>query len=230
MVRAGTTRTLSLSERLGKAEEGEMAGVVCFRGSCTLREWEQERANLVGARLANRAVVVSSLLLSTWMAMDQAQLAVQIASACAFALNPSTTAPQQQRHEAYLFLQQVKDASGDTWQACLNLFLEEDQQVGGKKWRAEERMFGVQVVGERYVEACRRCGSLWSFFGDGQEDWVWQREACGRAGVGGSLSDFKAEIIKAESVAVAVGEDWLGVGSSHSTRRLVALPRRVTRQ
>lgn len=74
-------------------------------------------------------------------------LPLQISSAIAIALNPAPAA-QAQRHEAHLFLTQVKEASSETWQACLGLFLEEDDG-GAKKWGNQERMFGAQVVGER---------------------------------------------------------------------------------
>lgn len=77
-----------------------------------------------------------------------ASLSDQISSAITIALDPSTTFPQSQRHEAHLFLSQVKEANQQTWQACLALFLEEDG-TNGKKWRADARLFGVQVVGER---------------------------------------------------------------------------------
>ncbi|GAA6024202.1 hypothetical protein JCM11491_001283 [Sporobolomyces phaffii] len=78
------------------------------------------------------------------------QLPAQITQAISFALNPSPAIPQHQRHEAYSFLQQVKDASAETWQACWKLFLDgRDQgQVGGNGLGKEERMFAVQVVAE----------------------------------------------------------------------------------
>lgn len=74
-------------------------------------------------------------------------LSEQISAAIGIALSSSPSIPQSQRHDAHLFLSQVKDASSETWQACLELFLEEGP--AGKRWGAEERMFGVQVVGER---------------------------------------------------------------------------------
>ncbi|GAA5937886.1 Ran GTPase-binding protein LOS1 [Sporobolomyces koalae] len=78
------------------------------------------------------------------------QLPAQITQAISFALNPDPSIPQEQRHQAYSFLQQVKDASGETWQACWQLFLNgRDQgQVGGNGLGKEERMFAVQVVAE----------------------------------------------------------------------------------
>lgn len=72
------------------------------------------------------------------------QLAEQISSACQVALDPSPTVAQEQRHGAYAFLQQVKDAAQETWQACWKLFLERDQ--GGAS--NEARMFALQVVTE----------------------------------------------------------------------------------
>lgn len=72
------------------------------------------------------------------------QLAEQISSACQVALDPSPTVAQEQRHGAYAFLQQVKDAAQETWQACWKLFLERGQ--GGAS--NEARMFALQVVTE----------------------------------------------------------------------------------
>ncbi|SCV74530.1 BQ2448_7559 [Microbotryum intermedium] len=85
--------------------------------------------------------------------MDLSSLSAQIASACQFALSPSS-APSQ-RQEAYTFLQRVREAHGETWQACLALFLERNDagagaggDATGYKWDGDARMFGVQVVGE----------------------------------------------------------------------------------
>ncbi|SGY86016.1 BQ5605_C009g05795 [Microbotryum silenes-dioicae] len=81
--------------------------------------------------------------------MDLSSLSAQIASACQCALSPSS-APAQ-RQEAYTFLQRVREAHGETWQACLALFLERHDGAGGQtgyKWDGDARMFGVQVVGE----------------------------------------------------------------------------------
>jgi exportin-T len=77
------------------------------------------------------------------------QLPQQISSAVAYAVSPSTS--QEQRNEAYTFLQQVKDAHQETWAACLNLFLADGNSTehGSKAWSTEARMFGIQVVGER---------------------------------------------------------------------------------
>ncbi|GAA5992257.1 hypothetical protein JCM5350_006326 [Sporobolomyces pararoseus] len=78
------------------------------------------------------------------------QLPSQITQAISFALNPDPSIPQEQRHQAYSFLQQVKDAANETWQSCWKLFLDgRDQgQVGGNGLGKEERMFAVQVVAE----------------------------------------------------------------------------------
>lgn len=77
-------------------------------------------------------------------------LDVQISQAIAFALNPSASTPQATRDESYVFLQRVRDASSETWQACLSLFLATKEDGSGQyKWGAEERMFGIQVVGDR---------------------------------------------------------------------------------
>ena len=76
-------------------------------------------------------------------------LDVQISQAIAFALNPSPSTPQATRDESYVFLQRVRDASSETWQACLSLFLALKEDGTGYKWGAEERMFGIQVVGDR---------------------------------------------------------------------------------
>lgn len=70
------------------------------------------------------------------------QLASQISAAVKCALDPSPSTPAETRSQAYTFLQQVRDASAETWQPCLSFFLE-------KSWSSEERMFGVQVVGDR---------------------------------------------------------------------------------
>jgi hypothetical protein len=78
------------------------------------------------------------------LCMDQ--LAEQISSACQVALDPSPNVAQEQRHGAYAFLQQVKDASQETWQACWKLFLE--QRDGGGGASNEARMFALQVVTE----------------------------------------------------------------------------------
>ncbi|GAA5834356.1 hypothetical protein JCM11251_007967 [Rhodosporidiobolus azoricus] len=74
----------------------------------------------------------------------------QISAAITLALNPSPSVPQEQRHQAYTFLQQVKDAASQTWDACWKLFLDgrDEGAVGGRGLGAEERMFAVQVVGE----------------------------------------------------------------------------------
>lgn len=80
------------------------------------------------------------------------ELPSRISSAISLALSPSPSVPQSQRHEAHLFLSQVKEAHQQTWQTCLGLFLEEGSEGGegsSKRWGAETRMFGVQVVGER---------------------------------------------------------------------------------
>lgn len=77
-------------------------------------------------------------------------LAPQLSSAINLALGQDST--PQQRNEAYLFLSQVKDASEQTWQDCLALFLERARDQNGVeqyRWGAQERMFAVQVVGER---------------------------------------------------------------------------------
>lgn len=75
-------------------------------------------------------------------------LSSQISSAIGIAL--SAVGTTESRHSAHLFLSQVKEANLETWQTCLSLFLELDSN-GQKKWAAQERMFGVQVVGERSV-------------------------------------------------------------------------------
>ncbi|GAA5891828.1 hypothetical protein JCM6882_007375 [Rhodosporidiobolus microsporus] len=77
-------------------------------------------------------------------------LPAQISAAITLALNPSPSVPQEQRHQAYTFLQQVKDAASQTWDACWKLFLDgrDEGVVGGRGLGAEERMFAVQVVGE----------------------------------------------------------------------------------
>ena len=69
------------------------------------------------------------------------QLAQQISSAVRAAVGPQSS--NETRQEAYTFLQHVKDANAETWQTCLTVAL--DKQAYG----AEERMFGLQVVGER---------------------------------------------------------------------------------
>lgn len=78
-----------------------------------------------------------------------ATLSEQISSAISLALSPSPSVPQSQRHDAYVFLSQVKDAHQETWQPCLALFLEHDSDGVAWKWGGQERMFGLQVVGER---------------------------------------------------------------------------------
>lgn len=94
--------------------------------------------------------------------MDPPSLSLQIQSAVSIALSPSTTASQaQQRSQAHEFLSTVKAASEQTWQACLEVFLAEEEErsaneVEGVKRRsgkgrasAEARMFALQVVGDR---------------------------------------------------------------------------------
>ena len=78
------------------------------------------------------------------------QLPSQITQAISIALNPSPSIPQEQRHQAYSYLQKVKDEARDTWQACWVLFLDgrEQGQVGGRGLGKEERMFALQVVAE----------------------------------------------------------------------------------
>jgi hypothetical protein len=77
-------------------------------------------------------------------------LSEQISSAVSIALNSDPTTLQSTRHEAHLFLTQVKEAHQQTWQACLSLFLEEEPVgSGSKRWSNEARLFGIQVVGER---------------------------------------------------------------------------------
>ncbi|GAA6017846.1 hypothetical protein JCM10207_003473 [Rhodosporidiobolus poonsookiae] len=75
-------------------------------------------------------------------------LPAQISSAITLALSPSPSVPQAQRHEAYTFLQQVKDAAQETWSACWKLFLDgrDEGAVGGRGLGPEERMFALQVV------------------------------------------------------------------------------------
>ncbi|BGP20360.1 hypothetical protein JCM10213_002332 [Rhodosporidiobolus nylandii] len=77
-------------------------------------------------------------------------LPAQISSAITLALNPSPSVPQAQRHEAYAFLQQVKDAAAQTWDSCWKIFLDgrDEGVVGGRGLGPEERMFAVQVVCE----------------------------------------------------------------------------------
>jgi len=105
---------------------------------------------------SRRHLLVSSLRYShsslidyraTQVRMDQ--LAAQISAAVKCALDPSPCTPAETRSQAYTFLQQVRDASLETWQPCLNFFLD-------TSWSKEERMFGVQVVGDRSV-ACFQC-------------------------------------------------------------------------
>lgn len=88
----------------------------------------------------------SLLLLNSSMA----ELAGQISSAIQIALNPASS--QQDRDGAYQFAQQVKEAGAQTAPACLELFLQ------GGRWGAQERMFGAQVVGERYVQPSTGAG------------------------------------------------------------------------
>jgi hypothetical protein len=74
-------------------------------------------------------------------------LGPQLHSAVTLALGQSSTA--EERNSAYAFLAQVKDAHQQTWEACLALFLERAPDRDGYRWDAQERMFAVQVVGER---------------------------------------------------------------------------------
>ncbi|KAK4699304.1 exportin-T, partial [Phenoliferia sp. Uapishka_3] len=76
-------------------------------------------------------------------------LGVQLNSAVTLALAPNST--PEQRQEAYTFLAQVKDAHQQTWQDCLQIFLERANGPDGRetfRWGAQERMFAAQVVGE----------------------------------------------------------------------------------
>lgn len=81
-------------------------------------------------------------------------LPATISAACSVALDSNTAIPQEQRHQAYTFLQQVKDAASETWQACWKLFLDgrDEGKTGGTGLSPEARMFAVQVVGEAYVD------------------------------------------------------------------------------
>lgn len=92
------------------------------------------------------------------------QLPAQISSACAVALSADPAVPQEQRHQAYAYLQSVKEASAETWQACWKLFLDgrDEGQLAGKGSTREARMFAVQVVGEASVPDSRlsRSGSI----------------------------------------------------------------------
>ncbi|KAK4053974.1 pre-tRNA nuclear export protein [Microbotryomycetes sp. JL221] len=69
------------------------------------------------------------------------QLGPQISSAVRVAVSP--TSDLTTRQQAYTFLQQVKDASLETWQPCLTLIVDRSGQ-----YQAEERMFAMQVVGD----------------------------------------------------------------------------------
>ncbi|KAI5478878.1 Exportin-T [Pseudohyphozyma bogoriensis] len=82
------------------------------------------------------------------MSVDLSQLPAQVSSATSIALSQDPALPQQSRHDAYLFLSQVKEAHQVTWNACLALFLEKDSTTGKYRWGPQERMFAVQVVGE----------------------------------------------------------------------------------
>ncbi|BGP35706.1 pre-tRNA nuclear export protein [Rhodotorula toruloides] len=77
-------------------------------------------------------------------------LPATISAACSVALDSNPAIPQEQRHQAYTFLQQVKDAASETWQACWKLFLDgrDEGKTGGTGLSPEARMFAVQVVGE----------------------------------------------------------------------------------
>lgn len=96
----------------------------------------------------------------------------QIQSAVAIALSTdSSPQQQQQRVEAHQFLSDVKLAHADTWQACLELFLAEQDdgavnangnrngpavdvarpRTGKGRAASQARMFALQVVGDRLV-------------------------------------------------------------------------------
>ncbi|GAA5895540.1 hypothetical protein JCM8208_005261 [Rhodotorula glutinis] len=78
------------------------------------------------------------------------QLSAQIPSACAIALSADPSVPQEQRHQAYAYLQSVKEAAGETWQACWKLFLDgrDEGKLAGTGLAPEPRLFACQVVGE----------------------------------------------------------------------------------
>ncbi|BGP43722.1 pre-tRNA nuclear export protein [Rhodotorula kratochvilovae] len=78
------------------------------------------------------------------------QLPAQISSACAVALSQDPSVTQEQRHQGYAFLQSVKEAATETWQACWKLFLDgrDEGNTAGNGLAPEARMFAVQVVGE----------------------------------------------------------------------------------
>ncbi|GJN94034.1 hypothetical protein Rhopal_007097-T1 [Rhodotorula paludigena] len=77
-------------------------------------------------------------------------LPAQIAAACSLALSQAPSVSAAERHRSYEFLQQVKDAAGQTWQACWKLFLDgrDEGALQGRGLAPEARMFAVQVVGE----------------------------------------------------------------------------------
>ncbi|GAA5820935.1 hypothetical protein JCM10212_000554 [Sporobolomyces blumeae] len=81
--------------------------------------------------------------------MDQ-QLPAEIKRAVLVALNASPSVSNDERHSAYAFLQQVKDAHQETWAPCWKLFLDgrDEGAVQGNGTTHEERMFAVQVVAE----------------------------------------------------------------------------------
>lgn len=81
------------------------------------------------------------------------QLPAQISSACAVALSADPAVPQEQRHQAYAYLQSVKEAAGETWQACWKLFLDgrDEGTLAGSGLAPEPRLFACQVVGEASV-------------------------------------------------------------------------------
>ena len=81
------------------------------------------------------------------------QLPAQISSACAVALGADPAVPQEQRHQAYAYLQSVKEAAGETWQACWKLFLDgrDEGTLAGSGLAPEPRLFACQVVGEASV-------------------------------------------------------------------------------
>lgn len=69
--------------------------------------------------------------------------------------------PGPSQAEAYNFLENVKLECSQTWQACLEIFLQGSntgQQQGAGQWRysyaPEARMFGLQVVDDVLSNRC----------------------------------------------------------------------------
>ena len=84
--------------------------------------------------------IAGSLEKSWYTSYDMSDNQRSIATAVQVALAP--TSSQQQRSEAYGFLEQVKTKAAETWRDCFLLFLANNQ------YGPDARLFALQVLDE----------------------------------------------------------------------------------